>query len=198
MGRLLVREFRPALVFVVVMTIGLGLIYPLGVTVVARLLFPAQAEGSLVRDDAGVVRGSRLIGQAFHDPRYFHPRPSAGDYDPRFSGASNLGPTSATLLTSLRERAEAYRQENGLPPDAPVPIDAITASGSGLDPDISLANALLQAKRVAQARGISEQRVRDLVERLARPRWFGLFGERQVNVLELNRALDAEFGHGTP
>ncbi|MBX6754162.1 potassium-transporting ATPase subunit KdpC [Thermorudis peleae] len=185
-------QLRPAIVLLVVFTVLTGVVYPLFVTGIAQTLFPRQAEGSLLRDSQGRVIGSTLLGQQFTDPRYFHPRPSAAGngYDPTQSGASNLGPTNQQFISTVQERANAYRQENGLAPDTPVPVDAVTASGSGLDPDISLANALLQVHRVATARGLPDDAVKSLVERLARRPWFGILGEPRVNVLELNRALD--------
>jgi K+-transporting ATPase ATPase C chain len=185
-------QLRPAIVLLVVLTVLTGFVYPVFVTGVAQALFPRQAEGSLVRDSQGRVIGSTLLGQQFTDPRYFHPRPSAAGngYDPMQSGASNLGPTNQQFINTVQERANAYRQENGLAPDTPVPVDAVTASGSGLDPDISLANAFLQVHRVATARGLPESTVRNLVERLAKRPWFGILGEPRVNVLELNQALD--------
>lgn len=185
-------QLRPAIVLLVVFTVLTGVVYPLFVTGIAQTLFPRQAEGSLLRDSQGRVIGSTLLGQQCTDPRYFHPRPSAAGngYDPTQSGASNLGPTNQQFISTVQERANAYRQENGLAPDTPVPVDAVTASGSGLDPDISLANALLQVHRVATARGLPDDAVKSLVERLARRPWFGILGEPRVNVLELNRALD--------
>lgn len=185
-------QLRPAIVLLVVFTVLTGVVYPLFVTGIAQTLFPRQAEGSLLRDSQGRVIGSTLLGQQSTDPRYFHPRPSAAGngYDPTQSGASNLGPTNQQFISTVQERANAYRQENGLAPDTPVPVDAVTASGSGLDPDISLANALLQVHRVATARGLPDDAVKSLVERLARRPWFGILGEPRVNVLELNRALD--------
>ena len=185
---------RQAVLITVLLTVVCGIVYPLVTTGLAQLLFPAQANGSLISDSSGNVIGSSLIAQSFGNPEYFHPRPSAAGnngYDPTSSGASNLGPTNQTLLDTVRDRATAYRQENGLPDDAPVPVDAVTASGSGLDPDISPANANLQIGRVAAARGLSEAQVRGLVNQHTEGRTLGFLGEPRVNVLQLNMALDA-------
>jgi potassium-transporting ATPase KdpC subunit len=187
-------HLRTAVLMVVVLTVLLGVVYPLIMTGVSQVLFPSQANGSLVRDGSGNVIGSAILGQNFTDPKYFHPRPSAAGsdgYDATSSGGSNLGPTNQKLLDQVKDRAEAYRQENGLADDALVPVDAVTASASGLDPDISPANARLQAKRVAQARALSEQQVRTLVDENTEPRTLFVLGEPRVNVLKLNLALDA-------
>jgi K+-transporting ATPase ATPase C chain len=178
---------------VVVLTVILGIIYPAVMTGFAQALFPHQANGSLVRDASGSVVGSTLLGQNFAKPEYFHPRPSgAGDngYDPMSSGGSNLGPTNQKLIDSVRDRADAYRQENGLAPDAQIPVDAVTASGSGLDPEISPANAQLQVARVARERGLSDAQLRALVDRYTEGRTLGFLGEPRVSVLKLNLALD--------
>jgi len=137
------------------------------------------------------VVGSRLLGQSFTRPGYFHPRPSAADYDGGASSGSNLGPSNAELIDTVAARAAAYRTENGLPAGAPVPVDAVTASASGLDPHVSVANARAQARRVAQARGMPLASVLALVETHTEERTFGFLGEERVNVLELNLALDA-------
>jgi K+-transporting ATPase ATPase C chain len=186
------RQLLPALVAFALFTVLTGLAYPLAVTGVAQLAFPHRADGSLVERD-GVVVGSSLIGQQFAGARWFHPRPSAaGDgYDAMASSASNLGPTNPTLLADVRARAEAYRRENGLPAGAPVPPDAVTSSGSGLDPGISVANARIQAARVARARGVPLADVMRLVSAHTDGRSLGFLGEPAVDVLELNLALDS-------
>jgi K+-transporting ATPase ATPase C chain len=188
----LIRQLRPAIVALVLFSVLTGVVYPLVITGIAQVAFPDQANGSLVRDDAGNVVGSELIGQPFAAAGYFHPRPSAaGDgYDASISSGSNLGPTSADLLAAVEERAAAYRTENNLPADALVPVDAVTASASGLDPHISIANALLQSARVATERGLSEEQVRELIDANTDGRSLGLLGEPGVNVLMLNLALD--------
>ena len=185
------RQLVPALVMVAVFTVLCGLAYPLLVTGVAQVLFRHQADGSLVVVDGRPV-GSALLGQAFSRPEYFHPRPSAaGDgYDASASSGSNLGPTNPDLLKEIGDRVTAYRSENALAPDAAVPVDAVTASGSGLDPEISVANARLQAARVAGARGVAVERVLELVDTHTEGRGLGVFGEPGVNVLELNLDLD--------
>jgi K+-transporting ATPase ATPase C chain len=183
------RQLLPALGMLVVFTILTGALYPLLVTGIAQVAFPNQANGSSITRD-GVVVGSSLVGQAFTSPGYFHPRPSAIDYKASASGASQLGPTNPDLLAAVQDRAIAYRAENGLAPGALVPVDAVTASGSGLDPLISVANATLQAPRVAKARGLDLARVLDLVRANTVPRAFGFLGEPGVNVLRLNIAVD--------
>ena len=189
------RQLLPALVAFLVLTLLTGVAYPLAVTGIAQVVFPGRADGSLVERD-GVVVGSRLIGQPFAGARWFHPRPSAaGDgYDAMASSASNLGPTNPTLLAEVRRRAAAYRRENGLPLGAPVPQDAVTSSGSGLDPQISVANARIQAARVARARGLSLADVLGLVAEHTDGRALGFLGEPGVNVLELDLALDGSPG----
>jgi K+-transporting ATPase ATPase C chain len=183
------RQLVPAVVAFLAFTVLTGVLYPLVVTGVAQVAFPGRADGSLVERD-GVVVGSRLIGQSFAGPRYFHPRPSAaGDgYDAMSSSASNLGPSNDELLAAVEERRSAYEQAN----DAEAPIDALTASGSGLDPHISPENARAQAARVAEARGLHESRVLELIEEHTDGRSLGFLGEPGVNVLELNLALDSE------
>jgi K+-transporting ATPase ATPase C chain len=188
------QVLRPALLVTLLLTVLCGIAYPLLTTGLGQVLFADQANGSLLRDSSGNVIGSSLIAQSFTNPEYFHPRPSVAGtngYDPTSSGASNLGPTNPTLLDTVSDRAAAYRQENGLPNDTPLPADAITASASGLDPDISPANASLQIARVANARGLSSDQVQSVVNQCTRGRTLGILGEPRVNVLQLNRALDA-------
>jgi K+-transporting ATPase ATPase C chain len=186
------RQLVPAVLAFLVLTVLTGLAYPLAMTGVAQVAFPNRADGSLVKRDGKVV-GSRLIGQNFTSANYFHPRPSAaGDgYDAMSSSASNLGPTNPVLIAEVRKRTAEYRSENGLPAGTAVPVDAVTASGSGLDPQISKANALLQAPRVARARGLSLGDVLMLVKEHTDGRSLGFLGEPGVNVLELNLALDS-------
>lgn len=186
------RQLFPALMMMVVFTVIAGLAYPLVVTGIAQGLFNDKADGSLVENADGGVVGSSLIGQSFSEPEYFHPRPSAaGDgYDGSASSGSNLGPTNDDLLASVEERADAYREENRLDADAQVPVDAVTTSASGLDPDISVANARLQAPRVAEERGLDLDTVMGLVDDHTSGSDVGFLGEKRVNVLELNLALD--------
>jgi K+-transporting ATPase ATPase C chain len=183
---------RGAIVSTLVLAVLCCGLYPLIVFGISQLLFRDQANGSLIVSADGSVRGSKLLGQSFSDPKYFHPRPSAAGngYDATSSGGSNLGPTSRNLNDAIKERLAAYRAENGLSESAAVPTDAVTASGSGLDPHISLQNAELQIPRVLKARGVAEERVRELIRQNTNGRDFGVFGEPGVNVLQLNRALD--------
>lgn len=195
---------RPAITSAVLFMLLTGLAYPLATTAVANLLMPWHAQGSLVQRDGQVI-GSDLLGQNFTSPRYFHPRPSAtqaadpadatktvaAPYNAELSAASNYGPTNRKLIDAVAERARAYRTENGLAANALVPVDAVTASASGLDPDISLANAELQLPRVAAQRGLPRADAERLLNEHIAPRMFGLFGVPRVNVLELNLALDA-------
>ncbi len=186
------RQLAPALLAFLAFTLLTGVFYPLAVTGFAQVAFPNRADGSLVEVDGAVV-GSRLLGQSFAAGRYFHSRPSAaGDgYDGTASSASNLGPTNPDLLNAVAERVAAYRALNGLPDDTVVPIDAVTSSGSGLDPHISPENARLQALRVATERGLERDVVLALVDEHTEERSLGFLGEPAVNVLELNLALDA-------
>jgi K+-transporting ATPase ATPase C chain len=187
------RQLLPALLILIVFTVLTGLIYPLVVTGVAQVAFPNRADGSLIKRDGKVV-GSKLIGQNFSAPRYFQSRPSAaGDgYDGMSSSASNLGPSNRVLITDVRKRVAAYRRLNDVPMGVAVPADAVTASGSGLDPDISSANARLQAPRVARARGLPLSDVLAAIDDHIDGRSLGFLGEPGVNVLELNLALDSE------
>lgn len=188
----LLAELKTSLLLTLVFALLLCGAYPLAVWAGAQSLFPGRANGSLVTDRDGTVRGSALLAQSFTTDKYFQPRPSAAGtgYDAAGSSGTNLGPTSRKLADSIRERIAAYRAANGLGPDVPVPADAVTSSGSGLDPHISPANARLQAGRVAQARGLAPDRVQTLVAQLTRDRDWGVFGEPTINVLQLNRALD--------
>jgi len=189
--RSLIRQLRPAVILVGLFTVICGLIYPLLVTGIGQVAFGGKADGSLIHRDGKVVASS-LIGQPFSAPIYFHPRPSAaGDgYDATASGGSNLGPTSAQLLDLVSQRVAAYRSENSLADNVTVPVDAVTASGSGFDPHISVANALLQAPRIAAARGVDVATVRQMVAEHTADRMLGVLGEPGVNVVELNLALD--------
>lgn len=175
-------HLRPAIVLIAFFTLLTGVAYPLAMTGIAQGMFPAQANGSLAERN-GVVIGSRLIGQTFESDRYFHGRPSAVNYDAATSSGSNYGPSSTALLDQVKERAAAYGGSN-------VPADLLTASGSGLDPDLTPAGALAQAARVATARGLPETQVRDLVAAHTQSPDLGILGEPRVNVLALNLALD--------
>jgi potassium-transporting ATPase KdpC subunit len=187
------NQLRPAILLTVVFVIGTGLVYPGIVTAVARVLFPNQARGSLVTANGQVI-GSRLIGQQFKQPWYFHPRPSAaGDgYDATASGGTNKGPTDRKLADTLIAGAIAQAEKDGVP-NGQVPSDMATGSGSGLDPHISPANAFFQVARVAAARGVDSSQIRDLALHYVEGRQFGFFGEPRVNVLALNLALDNAF-----
>jgi K+-transporting ATPase ATPase C chain len=185
------RQLIAAVAMLAVLTALTGIAYPLALTGIAQGLFADQADGSLVERDRSPV-GSRLIGQTFTSAEYFHPRPSAaGDgYDGAASSGANLGPTNPDLLAAVEERVAAYREENDLPDDVGVPVDAVTASASGLDPHISVANARLQARRVADVRDLPLADVLALVDDHTERRRLGFLGEPAVNVLELNLALD--------
>ena len=200
----MLREIRPAILILLLLTLITGLAYPLAMTGIAGVIFPKQAQGSLIERDGKVV-GSALIGQEFVDEKYFHGRPSAttapdpadstktvpAPYNAANSGGSNLGPTSKALNDRIKEDVEKLKAENS---SAPVPIDLVTSSGSGLDPDISPEGALFQVPRIAKARNMPEDRVRQLVTENTTGRLAGLLGEPRVNVLALNLALDAAAG----
>ena len=186
------RQLRPAVLAVTVFTVILGLAYPLVVTAIAQVGWGDTADGSLIERD-GVVVGAELIGQPFVSPQYFHPRPSAAGsgYDGSASSGSNLGPTNPEFLASVGERVAEYRSENGLGDDVLVPVDAVTASASGLDPHISVRNAELQAPRIAEVRDLTLDELLVLVREHTTDRPLGVLGDPGVNVLELNVALDA-------
>ncbi len=206
----MLKELRPAVTSVLVFILLTGLLFPFAIYGAARVLFPKQAAGSLIEKDGKVI-GSELIGQNFAKPEYFHPRPSAAGngYDAANSSGTNLGATSDKLINGIHKKtadgkddpgnfdgvgdlAKAYRAENGLTPNTPVPADAVTRSASGLDPHISVENALLQVNRVAKARKLAADAVRKIVDNTSEGRTFGLLGESRVNVLHLNLALDSE------
>src|SRR5580693_8068686 len=185
-------QLRGAIMSTIVLAVVCCGIYPLVVFGLGRA-FADKADGSLIVDSKGVIRGSKLIGQNFTGTKYFHPRPSAAGngYDPTSSGGSNLGPTSKKLADGIAQNVADYRSQNGLATNAPVPADAVTASASGLDPHISVENALLQAPRVAKERGLDPDKVRALIQQNTDSVDLGMLGDPGVNVLELNLALDA-------
>lgn len=199
---------RPAITLLIVFVVLTGFIFPAVIWGISQAIFPHQANGSLITDSNGKAIGSELIGQSFSDPKYFHPRPSAAGagYDAANSSGTNLGPTSDKLINGIKDDPETkdsdetylgindlarlYRKDNGLKEDIRLPADSVTRSASGLDPNISVANARLQAKRVASSRGMSEADVTKLIDAQHEPRFVGLYGEARVNVLTLNLALD--------
>jgi len=193
------RELITAIKMTLVLTILTGIIYPIVVFGLAQLIFPWQANGSLEPRGNQIV-GSAIIGQNFAAPRYFHPRPSAAGngYDPTQSGGTNLGPTNSALIKAVSAHLQQVLKENPGVTANQVPVDLVTSSGSGLDPEISPAAAELQVARVAKARNLAPAQVEDLVAANTRPRWIGLFGEPGVNVFELNLALDRIAGGGAP
>jgi K+-transporting ATPase ATPase C chain len=184
-------QLRAVILGFISLTLLTGCVFPWGLFALGRLLFPGQANGSLLTR-RGVVVGSEWIGQNFTRPEYFQPRPSVAGagYDGSASGGTNLGPFNPKLIDDVRQLAKAYRERNGLPPDSTVPIDAVTRSGSGLDPHISPANAALQIARVARARGVGEQAVRNLVVSHTQGPQLAFLGDKRVSVLDLNLALD--------
>lgn len=190
---------RPAIALIILFTVLLGIAYPLATTGIAQVVFGDRADGSLVKEN-GVVVGSTLIGQSFIDPEtngvvpgYFRGRPSASNYDAMASGGSNYGPTNQLLIDRVAELTALIRTENGLTAEQAVPIDLVTTSASGLDPDISPASAELQVNRVAQERGITTEQVQQLIDDATSKPTLGFMGEERVNVFELNKALDDQY-----
>jgi len=203
LARSLLRELRPAILLTLTLTVLLGVIYPLATTGLAQALFPFQANGSIVYQNGHAI-GSKLIGEYWTQPQYFHGRPSAtvnaagapSPYNASSSGSANLGPTSKQLTQSVAQRIAQLKRDNpDVPAGTPIPADLVTASASGLDPDISVAAAYYQIPRVAKARGLSQATVRHIVDTHITGRFLGLFGEPVVNVLDVNVALDALGAH---
>ena len=200
MKTFLTKYLRPAVVLTLILTIVTGFLYPGVVTGLAQLFFHSQANGSLVYASNGQVIGSKLIGQCWTSPKYFHGRPSAtvspvtgkpSPYEADNSTASNLGPTNSVLIQNVQQRVAALMKENPNAPPGPVPVDLVTSSASGLDPDITVAGALYQVPRIARIRGLSESKVHQLVMDHVQGRFLWIFGEEHINVLDLNLALDA-------
>jgi potassium-transporting ATPase KdpC subunit len=199
MKTFLTKYIRPAVVITLIFAAVTGLLYPGVITGIAQLIFPYQANGSLVKASNGQLIGSDLIGQYWTKPQYFHGRPSATTdlngnpepYNAGFSTASNLGPTNKVLIQNVQQRVAALKKENPDAPPGPVPVDLVTTSGSGLDPGITIAGAMYQVPRVAASRGLSRAVVTRLVTEHETGRFLGIFGEPYVNVLDLNLALDA-------
>jgi K+-transporting ATPase ATPase C chain len=183
------KEIRPAVILFLAFSLLTGLAYPLFVTGIVQTAMPAKAEGSLIVVDGRIV-GSELIGQTFQSPGYFHGRPSAVNYAANGSGASNLGPTSATLMEEVSRRIDQLRRENGLSTDQSVPAELVLASGSGLDPHVSRQGAMQQVARVAKARGLEHSEVQALINQNVEPAMLGILGQERINVLRLNLALD--------
>ncbi len=189
----LLKQFRPAIVALAALTLITGIIYPLVMTGIAQIIFPYQANGSLITDDTGTIIGSELIGQSFDDPGYFWGRLSAAGYNAAASSGSNYGPLNPALIDTVEARINALREAEttaGVENTLPIPVDLVTASASGLDPHISPASANYQVARVAAVRGLDPAEVQALVDQFTEGRTFGLLGEPRVNVLQLNRALD--------
>lgn len=190
---------KTSVITLAILTLILGVVYPVFMWGIGQIFFPKQANGQLFFYQDGKVLGSEWIAQNFTSDKYFHPRPSAAGnngYDASNSSGSNLGPTSKKLIETLNERLDAYRKSNQLGTGAPVPADAITASGSGLDPHIGVENARLQAKRVAAARNLSANEVDSLIDQYTEGRTFGIFGDERINVLRINLALDKKTAQG--
>lgn len=196
----LTKHLLPALRVTIVLAVFTGIVFPLLVHILAHLFFPEQAEGSWLHNQKGTIIGSKLIGQNFSQPQYFHPRPSAAGagYDATASGGTNLGPTSRKLINGdgsfpgIKQLAKQYRQENNLQANSNIPVDAVTRSASGLDPHISIQNAVLQAPRVAHIRHMALEKMIALIDANSTQRQLGFLGEPGVNVLELNLALDEQ------
>jgi K+-transporting ATPase ATPase C chain len=184
------KQFKISFILFLIMAFSLGMIYPLLMTGIAKIAFPNKANGSLIKIN-GAVSGSGLIGQNFAGKKYFHGRPSANNYDGLNSGGSNYGPTNRKFIEQTGKLVGQVKKENGLLPDAKIPADLVLASGSGLDPHISLESALLQVPRIARERKLNESIINDIIKKNTESRYFGLFGDSFVNVLKVNIALDS-------